>query len=347
MDEGSRRIDYFQASLRPATGARDHLLQSDELFQAGLTRLSLARFQNLYRTYSGEALPWFIQDAAVLQRFDDHIALWRRNHPDSTGATEALARHIYSWVTDASGLGIVPQEGGPERSAEQTLAAHSGDCTEFVKIFLALLSRAGFSPFPVWVSGDLQGNNVHHFSTGIEIDGRTFLLDPVYGTFNAPHRRFTRIDLREFLGWHWNNVALDEAQAGHPAASQAAFQRALQISPDNPHLYLNRGIASARSGNTAQARRDFLRSLRIDPQFHPAQYELGNLAFDSGHYEEATRRYRFAIRGAPSEVDYRRNLILSLLHRRRMDEAREELSFLSLQGSSQPDLMSLLENDEP
>jgi len=342
LDQGFTSIDYSRVQAGTARSVRDRGLDSAELFGTLTTNTTLA---SVYQRFAGEALPWVPSNnpvtQAALQRFDAGIAAWRRTHGMPTGVNRALAEHIFQWVTDPQGLALSSQANPPERDFDQTLAAGGGDCTEFTKVLLALLQRVGFNPYPVWVGVDLHGDRVNHIATGITLNGNTVLLDPIYQVFDPSHRATTRLSLREFLAWHWNNRALDIQAASVPTAL-SLYQRAIQIDPANPHLWLNRGIfqRDLRHDSVA-ARQDFQEALRLDSSFHEAHYELGNLDYDAGQYQDAARHYQQALAQYSGDSRYRRNLILSLIRMGDRLQARQHYQILVQQDPNAGDLPRL------
>ncbi|MFO1464718.1 MAG: tetratricopeptide repeat protein [bacterium] len=342
LDQGFASIDYSRVQAGSLQGNADRVLDSAELFTSVTTTSGLA---SAYQRFAGEAIPWLPSSSAttqaVLRRFDAELARWRTELHLPSGVNRALAERIFNWVTDPQGLGLQSQTNPPERNFDETLAAGGGDCTEFTKVLLALFQRAGFSPYPVWVGVDSRGDRVNHIATGITLHGRTVLVDPIYNVFDAQHRSTSRLSLREFLAWHWNNRALDR-QTSSSAAALSFYRRALQIDPANPHILLNRGIfhRDVRQ-DAASARTDFEAALRVDSRFHEAHYELGNLEFDAGHYREAATRFRQALALYSGDSRYRRNLILSLVRQGETLEARQQYLLLVQQDPNADDLPRL------
>ena len=329
LDQGFSSIDYSRIRAGTSQGGFDRSLDSAELFQRITT---VPRLASAYRRYAGESLPWEPGTSAAtqtaLQNFDRNIAAWRATHHLPSGVNQALARHIFDWVTDAQGLALSVGNHLPERNFDETLANLGGDCTEFTKVLMTLLRRAGFDAFPVWVGEDSNGDRVEHIATGIQLGGRTVLLDPVYGAFDAQHRQTVRMSPREFLAWHWNNRALDQ-QSSSPAMALSFYQRALAMDPGNPHILHNRGVfhRDHRQDNVA-ARADFETALRSDSRFAEAHYELGNLDYDAGNYRAAVSRYTQALALHSGDSRYRRNLVLAQLHLGFRLEARRQLGIL-------------------
>ncbi len=339
LDQGFTSIDYSRVRAGTASGSSDRSLEAAELFGPLTTNGSLA---SIYQRFAGEALPWVPSSnrvtQAALQRFDTDLAAWRLAHHLPTGVNRALAEHIFQWVTDTQGLGLTVQTNPPERNFDETLAAGGGDCTEFTKTLMALYQRAGANAFPVWVSVDMRGDRVNHIATGITLNGNTVLADPIYHTFDAPHRSTTRLSLREFLAWHWNNRALD-VQTTSTATAVGLFQRAIQIDPANPHLWLNRGIFQRdQRQDPAAARRDFQEALRLDARFSEAHYELGNLDYDAGQYQDAAQHYQQALALYSGDSRYRRNLVLALIHTGDRPLARQHYQILLREDPNAGDL---------
>lgn len=330
LDQGFASIDYSRVSAGANLSARDHALDSAELFQK-IT--SSTGFGSAYQRFAGEALPWEPGSSSTtqsaLRTFDREVASWRNANQLPSGVNLALAQHIFDWITDPQGLALSVQNNLPERNFDDSLAHQGGDCTEFTKVLMTLLKRAGFDAFPVWVGEDSRGDRVQHIATGIRLGTRTVLLDPIYGAFDAQHRQTVRLSSREFLAWHWNNRALDQ-QSISTATAQSLFQRALWIDPSNPHILLNRGIFHRdHRQDTAAARIDFEEALRVDSRFAEAHYELGNLDYDAGNYQEASRHYTQALALFSGDPRYRRNLVLAQFHLGNRSEARRQLDILS------------------
>jgi Flp pilus assembly protein TadD len=83
------------------------------------------------------------------------------------------------------------------------------------------------------------------------------------------------------------------------------------------------GVAYERAGKTELAAREYGKAVRLDRRFAVAQVNLGNLAAGAGHWGQAERRYRAALRARPDDADAMNNLATALLHRRRrLDEAQ-------------------------
>ena len=343
LDQGFSSVSYTSARRGPVQGASDRRLESAELFER---MIASSNHSAAYQRFAGEALPWQASgnasSLAVLRRFDADIAAWRRDHQLPSGVNRALAQHIFNWVSSSSGLGLRIVENEVERDIDQVFASQRGDCTESTKVLLSLLTRVGFNPFPVWVHVDSNGQEVQHIATGLVLGGQTVLLDPVYGGFNQAHQQFVRLSLREFLAWHWNNRALD-LQSSNPQQALVLFNRARQIDPNNPHILLNQGMVRRDQLNDfARASGDFRAALRLDSSFDPAQFQLGNMAFDVGRghelagrsqqaeasYLQAETFFRQAIAGNVGQPSYRRNLVLTLIRLGRLRQA--EPHFLAL-----------------
>ncbi|HEX5033964.1 MAG TPA: tetratricopeptide repeat protein, partial [bacterium] len=326
LDAGFSSLSYSASRRGSIQGVGDLRLQNAELFERAVSRPAA------YQRFAGEPLPWQATgnatSAEVLRRFDASVAAWRRDNNLPSGVNRALAQHVFDWVTSSSGLGLTVVENEAERNVDQVFASGRGDCTESTKALLNLLSRVGFNPYPVWVHVDSDGNRAQHIVTGLDINGQTLLLDPVFGGFNQPHRRHTRLSLREFLAWHWNNRALD-LRSSAPQTALTRFAQALQIDPNNPHILLNRGMVRRDNlSNPTGARADFQAALALDASFSPASFELGNMAFDAGNFGDAATFYRQAVTSDPQNPSYRRNLILALGHLGRNQEAGPHFTVL-------------------
>ncbi len=273
----------------------------------------------------------------------------------SVSPSRELALAINRWVTAADGMNMVYDPHTVEQSAEEVMASpvRHGDCTEFTMVLLALLNRAGFQAYPIWVGRDLFGDEVQHFMVGVDVGGETLTFDPVYASFdpdygvNPSHQTSLRAPMTTLLAWHWINRGNDLRDSNHFDAAEAAYRRAAMIDPANPHILLNQGVSrSGRaalallSGDRTEARRwfqsareDLSAALRLDPAFHQAYYAWGNLELDAGRSGVAVSYYRRAVSMAPNEPRYRCDLILALIRSDQRALARSELRYLEVHHS--------------
>jgi tetratricopeptide (TPR) repeat protein len=74
-----------------------------------------------------------------------------------------------------------------------------------------------------------------------------------------------------------------------------AFQRALEIDPDNVWSYYGLGVAYSRKGDYAAAVAKFVECIEIVPRFMPARLQLAAIYYEQGNYRAAVSEYQQAI----------------------------------------------------
>ena len=74
-----------------------------------------------------------------------------------------------------------------------------------------------------------------------------------------------------------------------------AYTRALDLAPDDPIAYNNRGIAYRSLGNPARAIEDYRQALALDRVYRDAYNNLGLALSDLGEFDAAVRAYTQAI----------------------------------------------------
>lgn len=350
-------INYATHRRNPSAQCLDRWIQSPELFQAITTQPS---HRSAYINFSGEVLPWELDHTSgsyspntqrVLDAFDRMVENYRQTHRREGRNSLALAREIFSWVTRPrleGGLGMLSVAGTQEMRLDVALDQRRGDCSEFGYLLLMLYSRAGYSVRPHWVGRDMNGDEVAHLVTELSLGNRRYLMDPVYGNFNAPHQRHVETTYREMLAWYWNNRATN-MRGTNPSLAQTFYRRAIQIDPQNPFFYLNRGISRIEQGrpNLAAAERDFRRALQVSPGLGVANQRLGNLYYDRHEYREALVYYRRAVAGDPRSTISRHNLIMTLGHLGRIEEAGRQFEALRRLEPNQRSLQSWLASLNP
>lgn len=101
---------------------------------------------------------------------------------------------------------------------------------------------------------------------------------------------------------------------GDYPAALLAFQAAQVAAPDLPEPYFNAASALALSGQLERAVEALQMVLELgDPALAAkAYYNLGNVYFEMGSFEEAVRAYQQALLLEPSDADARYNLELAL-----------------------------------
>ncbi|HEX2648986.1 MAG TPA: tetratricopeptide repeat protein [Burkholderiales bacterium] len=107
--------------------------------------------------------------------------------------------------------------------------------------------------------------------------------------------------------WFGKALALE---GRNPEAALAAYQRAIEATPDQPGAYVNLGRLLFESGRRAKAERAYRDGIAACGSVPLLHYNLGVLLDDAGRRQEAIRHYEEALRGDPAFADCHYNLAL-------------------------------------
>ena len=80
----------------------------------------------------------------------------------------------------------------------------------------------------------------------------------------------------------------------------ADYTRAIELNPDDPNAYNNRGLAYSKSGDLKQAIADYTKAIELDPVFALAYYLRGFVYSKSGDLEKAIADYERYLEVAPN-----------------------------------------------
>ncbi|HBR20981.1 MAG TPA: hypothetical protein DD713_00185 [Nitrospiraceae bacterium] len=104
--------------------------------------------------------------------------------------------------------------------------------------------------------------------------------------------------------------ATDWAQRGYEAVilgkykdALNAFNKAIELNPQDAEAYAGRGLAYVESGNYQQAINDYNKTIQLNPQFAGAYYKRGVAYSELGKYQEAISDFTNAIELNPQLAD--------------------------------------------
>ncbi len=83
----------------------------------------------------------------------------------------------------------------------------------------------------------------------------------------------------------------------------ADFTKAIEIDPNDPKAYNNRGVAYGNKGQYDQAIADFTKALEIDPKYDKAYYNRGRTYADKGLYDQAISDYTKCLEINPKDAE--------------------------------------------
>jgi tetratricopeptide (TPR) repeat protein len=151
------------------------------------------------------------------------------------------------------------------------------------------------------------------------------MLYLVYDFPGAAADCFKAAAAREPAGHRWAYyLGMAQHGAGDAAAAVAAFQRALDLRPDDPPTLVRLG-GLLRETDSAKAAVLFERALRLQPGNARALAGLGHTARAAGNDEEALARFRAAVQVVPDYAEAHYATAMILLARGRREEARPHL----------------------
>jgi tetratricopeptide (TPR) repeat protein/serine/threonine protein kinase len=124
--------------------------------------------------------------------------------------------------------------------------------------------------------------------------------------------------------WANYDLAWELDQNGHPGEAVRYYTAALALRPDNPGIYLNRGLALKKVGELDGAIADSRQALALAPHYPAAHGNLGLDMYDKGRLDEAIAEYREALRLKPNLAKIHTALGNALVRKGRLDEAIAE-----------------------
>lgn len=90
-------------------------------------------------------------------------------------------------------------------------------------------------------------------------------------------------------------------KSGQLEKAREALARAVQIEPRNPAAYLDLGLALQQMGNVPEAIAAYQKAVELRPDLLPAQFNLGQLAMSARRYDDAIAAFQQAARLRPQD----------------------------------------------
>ena len=112
----------------------------------------------------------------------------------------------------------------------------------------------------------------------------------------------------------WVNLGILLKDTRRLSESLEAFERATELSPDDPNVYANEGPTWVALGQVDRAMECYEKALALEPTHALANGNLGYALIEMGRYDDAILRLQQAIRAAPGFRDARNNLGKAYAH---------------------------------
>ena len=182
-----------------------------------------------------------------------------------------------------------------------------------------------FSPNGRWLvfSSKSRGPYTKMFLTHLDAQGNStpaILIDDATAAnravnipefVNIPPDGIQKIDVPAVEFYRRYNVASELAGKGEYEAAIAEWKHALELSPDEPSIYLSLGVTLARLGRPEEAIAQYQKALQTPSNGAHIHFRLGSALTDSGKSDEAIAHYDYA---------------LALVQLNRVDQALESLA---------------------
>jgi len=110
-----------------------------------------------------------------------------------------------------------------------------------------------------------------------------------------------------------------------PERARAAYNRALELTPDFAQAYYDLGLIEQTKRNYDQAVRYYEQTLRLDPNYWPASNNLGNTLMSLGRNDEALKAFQTTLRLNPDHWPSQYNIAIVYFSSSRFAEAIPQL----------------------
>lgn len=226
-----------------------------------------------------EVIPTLAPTPQLLDIDDSMREFVARYASDATGARQRL-HDLHSAIKGGATFGV-EYDPAAEGSASEVFYSQQANCLAFANLFIALAREARLDARYQWVALRPQwtrmGERVAvrlHVNAVVRINVRDrFMvdLDPLPARDIAGSHEITDVDAQAL---YHSNVAMDALTDDSLPIAWANAMRALQLSPQMPHLWVNLGVIYRRSQQYAAAEAAYLQALEIDSYERSAMNNL-------------------------------------------------------------------------
>jgi len=180
-----------------------------------------------------------------------------------------------------------------EGSAQQVFERGTANCLSYANLFVALAREAGLDAHYQWLEVRPQWSRVgDRVLVGLHVNvlvrlrqGRHFMvdIDPLPAQDIADSQQISDVD---GAALYHSNIAMSALASEELEAAWLNAVRALQLSPDMSHLWVNLGAIYRQAGQYEAAENSYLQALALDDWQHSAMSNLVVLYGMQGREQE-------------------------------------------------------------
>jgi Flp pilus assembly protein TadD len=239
---------------------------------------------------------------AVDERMKEFVQTYTQDVHEDRARLMMLHRAIKGSAT--MGVQYDSQADGTARDA---FYRGSANCLTYASLFVALAREAGLDANYQWLEVSPQWTRDKervmvrlHVNALVRVNKREQYMvdiDPLESRDIAGSRQMSDADA---LALYHSNIAMDALGAGNTERAWLQGVRALQLSPDNPHLWVNLGAIYRFNGQHRDAEHSYLHALQLDPEERSAMnnlvvlYGIEGRSVQRAFWELRVARYRNA-----------------------------------------------------
>jgi len=235
---------------------------------------------------------------------DESMREFVQRYTDGVHQDRARLMVLHRAIKGSATLGVQydPQADGTARDA---FYRGSANCLTYASLFIALAREAGLDADYQWLeiapqwTRDKERIMVRlHVNALVRLSKREQYMvdiDPLELRDIAGSRQMSDSDA---LALYHSNIAMDALADGDTEQAWLQGVRALQLSPDTPHLWVNLGAIYRFNSQHNDAEHSYLYALQLDPDEHSAMNNLAVLYGIEGrpvqreYWEQRVARYR-------------------------------------------------------
>lgn len=236
-------------------------------------------------------VPALVSTPDLLAVDDDMRAFVERYTGDIRHPRQRL-RMLHSAITGPATLGV-EYEPFASGSAADVFRSGQANCLSYASLFVALAREAGLDAQYQWLEvkpqWTRQGERVMvrlHVNVAVQLRGREQFMvdiDPLQSRDIASSKLITDRDAQAL---YHSNIAMEALAEEKLELAWANGVRALQLSPNVAHLWVNIGAIYRLAGQHRAAEASYLHALAIDPWDRSAMNNLAVLFHIEGNQEQ-------------------------------------------------------------